>query len=309
MAQTILALDQYFERDIIEFLDKKKELQDAEAKNTSSEMISALESSNIALAQKILEDAIFDYNKIGLHDVYKEIYFKKILEMTRQAIDFLNIHPQQSKLRETVELLIKSGELSQGTVEKITALEEKINQEEEEKINAIAQEKDYANHLLEKIKNVSNKIVLSIRKKDIRTAVISYKELKLYFEQYPSTDMDKKQDIYNDLLSFFMQINKLKKEVGEEKEKAIEDKKRLERATRANTNKYLRLTELNEIISKIKEDVKNSDFTAATQKIIELRQITGRIPDQYKHIRSILNSKIDVIVQRVEFVKRLKTHN
>jgi hypothetical protein len=106
-----------------------------------------------------------------------------------------------------------------------------------------------------------------------------------------------------------MQINKLKKELGEDKEKSIEDKKRLEVTTKTNTNKYLRLEDLKVIIDQIKEDVKNSDFNSATQKTLELKQITGKIPDQYKHIRSILNSKIDIIVQRVEFVKRLRTHS
>jgi uncharacterized coiled-coil DUF342 family protein len=121
--------------------------------------------------------------------------------------------------------------------------------------------------------------------------------------------MEKKQEIYTDLISFFMQINKLKKELEEDKIKILEDKRRLELSTKKNANSYLRLADLKELINQIKEDVKISDFTSATQKTIEIREIINKIPDQYKHIRSILSSKVDIIVQRIEFVKRIKNHN
>lgn len=308
MTQSILDLDDYFQRDIVEFLDRKKELAEQEAQGSTSEMLSALEENNVALAEKLIEEAVADYNNLGTHDVYKEIYFKKILEMTRQAIEFLNLHPQQNQLRDTIELLIKSGELS-GATEKITVLEHRKTEQEEAKINAKEQENQFAEKIYEKIRDISSGIAISIRKKDLRSAISSYKDLKMYFEQFPSGNLERKQEIYNDLLSFYMQINKLKKEIEEEKKKSLADKKRLELANASTSNKYLRLAEISSIINQIKFDVKNSDFNSATQKILELRQITAKIPEQYKHIRSILNSKIDVIVARVEFVKRMKNHN
>jgi hypothetical protein len=309
MSQTMLDLEKYFERDIIEFLDKQIELQESQIKGQSSEMIESLESNNISLATKILEDAITNYNKIPIDDVYKEIQLKKLLEMHRQATDFLTLHPQQSKFKDLVDLLKKSGQLDQGPIEKITVLEQKMNEQEEAKIEAREQEKRFALKLDEEIKEINNNIAKSIRKKDLKSAVKDYKQLRIYFEQYPSTNIDQKQEVYNDLLSFFMQINKLKKELDEEKVNSASDRAKLELATKSNTDKYLRLEDIKKIVSEIKEDVKNADFGSATQKTIELRQITSKIPDQYKYIRSILNAKIDVISQRVEFVKRIRSHN
>jgi len=304
----MLDLETYFERDIIEFLDKKLELQESQTKN-SSEMIEALESNNISLATKILEDAITNYNKIPMDNVYKDITFKKISEMARQATDFLNLHPQESKLKELIDLLVKSKQLDQGAIEKITVLEQKINERVEAKIEAIEQEKRFALKLDEEIKEINTIIAKDIRQKNIRLAMQEYKKLRICFEKYPTIDLDKKQEVYNDLLSFFMEINKLKRELSEEKVNSAADRAKLELAKKTNTDKYLRLEDVRTIIRGIKEDVKNADFIAATQKTIELRQITSKIPDQYKHIRTILNSKIDVIAQRVEFVKRINNHN
>jgi hypothetical protein len=308
MAQTVVDLEQYFQRDIIEFLDKKKELQSKEKKN-SSEMLSALEANNVSLAAKILEDYIIAYNKMTLSNLYKEQSFKKILEMYRQASEFVRLNPQQCKLKEDIDLLANSKELEQGVIEKITVFENKLNELEELKMNAIEQRKQYASKLEQEIKLKNEALGLYIRKRDIVNAIKNYKELKSLFEQYPSVDIEKKQEIYTDLISFFMQINKLRKELEEDKIKIVEDNRRIESASRNNINNYLRLADLKQLIGEIKEDVKISNFAAATQKTIEIREIINKIPDQYKHIRGILNSKIDIIVQRIEFVKRLKNHS
>ncbi|MGV8169405.1 MAG: hypothetical protein ACP5N3_05095 [Candidatus Nanoarchaeia archaeon] len=309
MAQATLDLEQYLERDIIEFLDSQKELQETTEKSSASDMLSALEINNVALASKLLEDAVQNYNKISANNIYKEIFFKKILEMYRQAKSFTTMHPQPSKLKEYVDLLTHSAELELGPPEKITAFEEKINKKEEARIRAQEKEVEFAAALLEKINKIKENLSISIRKKNLKETIDNYKELKEYFEQYPSTDLDKKQEIYNDILSYFMQINKLRKEIEEEKTKSLKEKAKFQTATKLSNNKYLRLDDIKLKINGIKEDVKNSDFNAATQKTMELKQITSKIPDQYKHIRSILNSKIDIIIQRIEFVKRVKKHN
>jgi hypothetical protein len=308
MAQTVVDLEQYFQRDIIEFLDKKKELQSKE-KKSSSEMLSALEANNVSLAAKILEETITAYNKMTLSNLYKEQSFKKLLDMYRQASEFVRLNPQQCRLKDDVDLLANSKELEQGVIEKITAFENKMNEIEEMKINALEQRKQYASKLEQEIKLKNEAIALNIRKRDIVNAIKSYKELKSLFEQYPSVDIEKKQGIYTDLISFFMQINKLRKELEEDKIKILDDNRRIENASRNNINNYLRLADLKQLIGEIKEDVKISNFSAATQKTIEIREIINKIPEQYKHIRGILNSKVDIIVQRIEFVKRLKNHN
>lgn len=305
----MLDLEQYFERDIIEFLDKKLELQNNETKPSSSEMLLALESNNVAVAAKILEEEIYNYNKLPMSNFYKEQNFKKILEIYMQAKEFIRLNPQECKLKEYIELLEQSKELEQGPVEKINVFEEKLNALEELKINAKAQKQEFAKKLDSQIKERAELLVIAIRKRDMANAMKNYKELKIFFEQYPSSEMEKKQELYNDLISFFMQIKKLRKELEEDNIKILEAKKRLEIATKKNAANYLRLADLKELINQIKEDVKLSDFNSATQKTIEIREIINKIPDQYKHIRSILSSKVDIIVQRIEFVKRLRNHN
>ncbi|MFA6073723.1 MAG: hypothetical protein WC758_06410 [Candidatus Woesearchaeota archaeon] len=309
MAQTVLDLEQYFERDIIEFLDKQVDLQDSETTQINSEMISILETNNIALAAKLLEDTVADYNKFPLDNVYKELQFKKLLEMLRQAEEFLKINPQQSKLKDYVDLLRNSKQLEQGLIDKITVFEEKLNAIEEAKIKSSEQEREFAKKLREQIRLINENIATSIRKKDLVSAIKQYKELKPYFEQYPSSDLDQKQEFYNDLLSFFMQIGKLKRELTEDKINTLSDRKKLQKSTKLHSDNYLRLEEIKEIITKIKIDVRQSNFASATQRTLELREITSKIPEDYKHIRTILNSKIDIIIQRVEFIKRMKNHN
>jgi hypothetical protein len=309
MTQTTFDLSQYFERDIIEFLDKKKDLQTNENKNASSEMLSALESNNVALASKLIEDEVVIYNRMPTSSFYKEQEFKKIIEMHRQSKEFIKLNPLQCRLKEDIDLLTNSKELEQGAIDKITALDAKINESEELKISAKEKEKEFARKINEQLKDISGQIVISIKKRDLVNAIKNYKDLKIIFEQYSSTDIEKKQDVYNDLLSFFMQIKKLKKELEEDKIKMLSDKRRLEISTKKNINNYLRLADLKELVNQIKYHVKNADFNSATQKTIEMRQIINRIPDEYKHIRGILNSKLDIIIQRIEFVKRIKNHN
>ncbi len=304
----MLDLDQYLEKDIIEFLDKKKDIQMNEHKN-SSEMLQALEANNVALAAKLIEETVSFYNQLPISSISKDQYFNKITEMYRQAAEFLKLNPLECRLKEDIELLTNSKELDEGVIERISSLDAKISESEESKINAKKQESEFIAKIDEEIKSRIEKLAISVKKKDLANSIANYKELKLLFEQYPSTESEKKQELYSDLLSFFMQIKKLKKEIEENKAKLLYDKKILESSLRKNVTNYLKLNDLKDLVNQIKDNVRNSDFNSATQKTIEMRQIINRIPDEYKHIRGILNSKLDIIVQRIEFVKRIKNHN
>ncbi len=309
MSEAIVDLEQYFERDIIEFLDAQRVLQDSEEKHTASEMLEALATNNISLAAKLIENAVINYNKISSNNVYKEIHFKKLQDMFRQAKEFTMLHPQQSMLKQYVDMLNESKQLEQGSVEKITALDVKFNELEDARIKAEEDERQFARSLEEKFVASEEILALDVRKKDLDGAVKKYRELKIIFEQYPSKYLDKKQELYNDILSFFMHISKLKRELIDQKKNVFDEKVKLSQSVKNNADKYIRLEEINDTIVHIKEDVRKSDFSAAIQRTIELRELTSRIPDSYKHIRTLLNSKIDIIAQRIEFVRRVKDHN
>jgi hypothetical protein len=309
MSEAVMDLEQYFERDIIEFLEKQKALQDSEERHTASEMLEALADSNVSLAAKLIEAAVLNYNKIPADNVYKEIHFRKLQDMLRQAGEFIRLHPQQSTLKEYVDLLRDSGQLGQGPVERVSALDGKFNEVEEQRLKAEEEEKIFRRALAEKFDASSAALAACIRKRDVAGAMQKYGELKSLFGQYPSLDLERKQEMYNDLLSFFMQIGKLRKDIMEQRRSESEERVRLARTVKAAASRYIRLEDIKATVARVKEDVRKGDFSSATQRTIELREMTGRIPESYRHIRSVLNSKIDIIVQRIEFVRRMKEHN
>lgn len=316
MAGTEIDLERFFEQDMVEFLDRKKTLTTSGtggsgAVNTTdnSEMIDALSKNNVALATKILEETIDKYNQISSADVYKEIYFDKIIDLTRLASEFIRLNPQPSRLKEDIALLHQSRQLDQGPVPKITVFESRHRAREEKLKLQRDKELQFREHLEDKLKTINQNLFLSIRKKDIKSAIKYYEEMKLCFEQYPPSFGERKKELYNDLLAFFMQLQKLRKDIVEDAKRHEEEKKKLVESVKGNAQKYLRANEIEEIVNKIKIDVKNSDFNAARAKIIEMKHIASSIPDDYKHVRAVLNAKIDIINQRVEFVKRLKERN
>ncbi|PIN81410.1 hypothetical protein COV13_01165 [Candidatus Woesearchaeota archaeon CG10_big_fil_rev_8_21_14_0_10_32_9] len=311
MTGTEIDLERFFEQDMVEFLDRKRALQntgsvDNNSLSDPSEMIDALAKNNVALASKLLENTIDKYNHLSSADVYKEIYFNRILELTRLISEFIRLNPQPSKLKEDLELLHQSRQLDQGPIDKITVFESRHEAREEKLKLQRDRELTFREHLEDKLKIINKNLFLSIRKKDVPTSIKYYEEMKICFEQYPPSFAERKKELYNDLLAYFMQLQKLRKDVVEDAKRHEEDTKRLLASVKDNAQKYLRANEIEGIINKIKIDVKNSDFNAARAKIIELKHIASSIPDEYKHVRSILNAKIDIINQRVEFVKRLK---
>ncbi len=313
MAGTEIDLERFFEQDMIEFLDRKRALQTSGSSDSrqldSSDMIDALSKNNVALASRILESAVEQYNQTSSTDVYKEIYFNRIIELAKLASEFIRINPQPSRLKEDITKLYQSKQLDQGPVDKITVFEDRSKEREEKLKLQREKELKFREQLEDKLKIINQNLFISIRKKDVPTAVKNYEEMKLCFEQYPPSFEERKREIYNDLLAFFMQLQKLKKDIVEEQKKYQENRQKLIETAKDNAQKYLRAGEIEEIVNKIKQDVMNSDFNSARAKIIDLKHIASGIPDEYKHVRSVLNAKIDILNQRVEFVKRLKEKN
>lgn len=305
-------IEKYFERDIIEFLDRKKVIMKTGntegAENVEEDMAIALSKNDVELAAKILEVTVNNFNKITEGDVYKEIYFSKIQELARQAEEFLRINPEQNILYEDITLLQESEQLEKGIISKIDVFEKRQIEHEEKELENQEKEADKVARLNKKIKEVNQRIFINLRKKDLKEAINDYKKLKELFEKFPASFEEEKQEFYNDLLAFFMQIQKLKKDLVKIKRKSAEEKALFSIAKQEEGRKYIKIQDIKDIVNNIKQDVRNSDFDSARQKIIELKHISSKIPEEYKHLRTLLESKINTINQRVEMIKKMASH-
>lgn len=156
-----------------------------------------------------------------------------------------------------------------------------------------------------KIGEVEKIIFINIRKKNLKEAMLDYKQLKKYFEEYPAKYKSEKQEIYSNLLSYYLQIQKLKKELQQEQDKGYSQ----EGAAPESKQKKLRLEEIKQAIFEIKRDVKNQRFDSAVNRVLELKHQASQIPDDYKSLRGILETKTDLMLQRISFIRRMREHN
>jgi len=299
-------LDKFFERDIIEFLDEMKSKQTGDNSYVSPEQYyellnKALSKANSKRGVEIFEQAINKYNSLPKSDTYKGIIFEQIVEMLEMTKKYVKEMGDKTELSVLLNIFLEGHELQDDAPSKITSFEKlkeyRTKQEikEEEKYYLIKQKVE------DKIHEETKNLFVNIRKKKLKEAIASYKKIKSYFKEYPSIFEVEKQDLYSDILAYYMQIKRLRDELQKKKQR-IEEKQREEEASEEN-NQSTTIQKIKEIVDEIKENTKNKDFHLAKGKIIDLRHITSTIPD--KHIRSILDSKINTINQKIDFAQRV----
>lgn len=303
-------LAKFFERDIIEFLDQKK-AESMGAGNSLknkyySKFESAINASDINKAEKILEDVLTKFNSIDRNSPYKTIIYEDILEILEFSKKEAALLKGDNDLIKILNL-IHEQDIESSMPNTIQAIE-KIKVERAQK--RIEEESKYYEEkakLDKAIKNFSQDLFINLRKKDLKSSIETYKRLKEIFERYPSRFEEDKQDIYGNILAFYMQIKRLKEELNQKKEisKKLEIIKEARR-TSIEQDKPSELEKIKKIVDEIKEDAKHKDFHAARGKIIDLREIASHVHD--KHIRIMLESKINTMNQKLEFVRRALEH-
>jgi hypothetical protein len=296
-------LQKFFEKDIVEFLDRKKAL-----KGTNDLLIEfkkEINERNHSRAAEILEDAVEKFNQTNSTDVYREIYFNEIIDMVRFANQNIN-KENKNRLTENIEMLQKSKQLEQDPSLNIKVFEDRREQEREKEFNREEKIRDRANIIENEMIEINKKLFVSIRKKDLQNAISIYKELKAKFEQYPSSLIEEKTELYNDLIAFFMRIKTLKEELKAEnipgvQEAIIQKPKPPER--------ILKIEEIKEIVEEVKKNIKETEFNEAKTKIIHLKHTISLIPEKYINIKKKLDDIANALMQKTEFAKNMHVNN
>ncbi|MFP4567383.1 MAG: hypothetical protein ACLFN8_00410 [Candidatus Woesearchaeota archaeon] len=289
-------LERFFEKDIVEFLDKQTKI------NTSKDELKKIEdailSKNFTLASTIIEDAVKKFNKTNTNDVYREINFTKIRDLVQTAENLTKNITHKNRLSEDIKLLKESGQLTQDHTQNITVLDERDRNE------ALAESEIEREQML-KAKNIENKIAeinkqlfVSIRKKDLKGAIGQYREIKNKFKEYPSMFSDEKKEIYSDLMAFYMRINKLKEELKNTKTEGLNlQKPQL-------TERNMTINDVKNIINEIKKDITSENFKEAKTKIINFKHKISLIPETYINIKRHLENTTNILLKKTEFYKK-----
>jgi len=308
MADQNIELSKFFERDIIEFLDQKKAERsgiDASKEKFYGDYESALKKGDFQKGAEIFEEALTQYNSLNRDNPYKSIMYEDILEMIELSKKGLINMDEENNLTKLLKLLSEQ-EIESHMPDIIQAIE-KIKVERAQ-VRIAQESKLYEEKAkIDKIiKELSQELFILLRKKDLKKAIDKYKNLKETFEKYPPKFDNEKQEVYEDILAFYMQIKRLKEELTQKSkiEKSLEIKK--EHLTPIKKEQPSDLEKIKVIVAEIKEDAQKRDFHSAKSKIILLREIASHVPDD--HIRNMLEQKINTMNQKLEFVKRTSEH-
>ncbi len=300
-----VGLDKFLEMDMLEFLDNHKKSSGREDDSLAyyEEVHEALLDKDVPRALDILEHAVEDYNKLGIQDLYKDIAYNKLLE----AIQLLESYTGKGsdEVKEFLEL-VDEEKIRDGKPAKIMVFEDRQKARARKAFEEKEREYERKEDIKLEMRKTMQELFINIRKKNFEASVDSYKKLKQQFSEFPSNYIDEKKELYNDLLSYYIQIQKLKKELKQSRTVSVPSNNDVEAADKG---KYLNPRVINGIIEGIRNDVKDKKFDSAREKVIELKHITSSIPEDYKHARALLESKISSINQKVDLAKRRWEHS
>lgn len=291
-------LNMYFEKDIIEFLDKQAKKTIKDYKDNTTEFKEALKQHNHKLAIELIKKLTNEYNQLSKKDIYKELTLNKINEIIKIAKYYLDKTTWTNQLGETITQLEK--ELNQNTTpQKILLFEQSEKLLEDKEKEKLRKEYIIKDELDKKFEELQTQLFINIRKKELKKSIETYRELKKTFDEYPGRFEEEKQDKYNDILASYVQIKKLKEELKDK------DTENFDIQIKKEETHNLKIEYINQAIEKVKELTRQQQYDQATRIIIELKNKISKIPESYKRLKTLLNSKIDILTQRLEMSKRL----
>jgi hypothetical protein len=290
-------LDNYIEKDIIEFLDEQVKQTKNNYSDVTSKYKAALKNNNLGEANELLKNLSTEYNQLTSSDIYKEITLSKIQNLVKLSFTYLEQIGWNNSLGKIIKELIENDQLSGKG--KITIFDKKEKEKEEKEKARMVKDYKLKSEIDKKFQELNKQMFVSIKKQDLKEAIQTYRQLKVYFDQYPGRFETEKKEYYDDILGHFIQIKKMKSNF---EQKEPQKKESLE--IKPETN-YLKVNYINGVIDSIKKDVKKGDFDSAKAKVIELKEKINKIPSDYKRLRSILESKVNIINQRIEMSRRI----
>lgn len=292
-------LTRFLKKDIIEFLDKKAPDQDSKSSTTISSNLElfkdAIHDEDWEAASNVFAEMVENYNDISPSDIYKEVSFDKIFDAYKACKD---LHVQ-GELKEYLKLLEEESILEGEVPNNIGVLEVKKQQEREQEFKETEKDYDKKNEIDSKIDDLQKQLFLDIRKKDVSNAVKKYKKIKKLFTEYPARFEEEKEALYDDILSLYVQIQKLSKTVSKEKSIKKQEPNNTVEKQKFEAKKFKKL------IIETKNQAKRGEFEVATQNILELKHMTASLPPQKEALHAMLDQKINKLQHAIQVAKRM----
>lgn len=290
-------LERFFERDIIEFLDQKKQ-QNEETPEKKLEKLTLAKS--YKEAKKIIEETIKQFNATPQNSPYREIYFNRIIDLVKIAHDQTK-NTDTNELTELINILINSKQLKQDYSQNISILEEIKERQIKKQEELLQKDREIAKQIENEMMQITKQLSVQIRKRDLKNAMKQYQELKKQFEKYPNTLEEEKTEIYNEMIAFYMRITKLKEELIKKQPKKQEQQEQQEKI---QTHK-LKIEQIKEILLEIQQLQKKGNFKEAKNKTIDFKHKISLIPENYINIKSKLEQIANTIIQKIELNKQI----
>ena len=130
MEKTPLDLDNFFETDIIKFLDERvSDRQGIQKQSFYQKAEAALKKNNIEVVLNIFEDLTNRYNSIGMYNAYKTIIYTDILELVEMAKKNAKKLDKKSELARIVKSISENEDINQGEMPEVITAFQKIKME------------------------------------------------------------------------------------------------------------------------------------------------------------------------------------
>lgn len=299
MMSRTLALEKFYEKDIVEFLDEYATTQKKEDfKSRINKLEDYLKEKKYKKADNILREYVLEYNSISPDNVYKEINFNKI----KKAITLFEEFGKEDKDLNKVVEFFKKNTKDEGNIPlKLDFYELKDKEQEAlvvEKEEILYQKKQKLDKI---INNSTKELYINMRKRELREAMKYYEVIKKCFEEYPSKFDDEKKELYNDMLGYYVELTNLKKELDKQGQNTSD--------VDLNLEKHIKIEFILQKIEQIKVECRQGNFSEADQIILDIKHINSKIPDEYPHIKNKLTSDIEQIKKIIEIVKRKINHS
>lgn len=292
-------LTRFLKKDIINYLDTIAPTNDNENSTSLGNNLElfkdAVKDESWEEAANYFENMVENYNDISPTDIYKEVSFDKIFE----AYEFCKNKELQGDVKNYLKLL-EEEKIGDGEVPNtISVLEVKKERKQQKEFKETEKDYDKKNELDNQIEEYQKQLFLAIRKEDIAKAVKNYKKIKQCFHKYPSRFEEDKENIYDDLLSLYVQIQKLSKKLS----KANNNKEIPNNTEHFNTKKFKKL------IAQAKNEGKRGDFAKAKQTILDLKHLTNTLPRNKQALHAMLDQKINKLQHAIQVAKRISEEN
>lgn len=288
-----LNLEKFYELDIIEFLDEyaSENSSSFNGKKLVDDIKTQIKTKDLEAANESFRQLISNYNMLSENSAYKELTYRQIVDIYILAKKTLSDEEEDSDFYKAIQIISKMKDFEISKPYNLDVYD-KLDEDKGLKAKKQAQE-DYElkQELEKKMERVEHELYIALRKKDLQRSISLYKTQKDIFEKYPSRFLEAKKELYNELLSNYVQIQKLK-----EHEKSEDPKVKTH---------HLKLEEVKKLLEGIAQKIHDKDFDEAQRKIIETNHLISRIPDEYKTIKKILRSKSDSLNNKIVSSQRI----